>query len=274
MESKKSQLFAVIILIGVCSLPAFALPPMGPPKSMLEKNQREIDFKYAYQEMDLELDGKVSELAGSTWVDDYTKYKIESLKSNVFLGSIGYGICDNWDAFMHFGIADAQDEIVESLVCGGSGNRYYGFSGDYGFAWGFGTRTTFYQNDNLAWGGLFQMTWLNPGSSSVKLRGDSTFSGDVDLDFWEIQIAVGPTFQLENFSIYGGPFIHFVKGDWNLKGASPSTSMKSSADIREESIFGAYGGAKWDFDERTSWYTEYQATSNAWGVGTGVIYKF
>lgn len=272
MESKKAQLFAVIILIGVCSSPAFALPPMGPPKSTLEKNQREIDLKYAYQEMDLNLDGKVSELVGSSWVDDYTEYKIKSLKSNMFLGSIGYGICDNWDAFMHFGIADAQDEIAESLICGRSGNRYYGFNGDYGFAWGFGTRATFCQNDNLAWGGLFQMTWSNPGSSSVKLRSDSTYSGDVDLDFWEIQIAFGPTLQFDSFSIYGGPFIHFIKGDWALEGVTQS--MKSSADVREESIFGAYGGTKLDIDERTSWYTEYQFTSDAWGVGTGVIWKF
>jgi hypothetical protein len=270
MESRKARLVVAIILAGMCSLPALALPPMGPPKATLEKNQWAIDLKYAYQQMDLELDGKVYEKVGMTWVGDYTEYKIKALRSNMLLGSVDYGIYDNWDAFVHIGVTDAKDEIEESLVCGASGNRYYGFSGDYGLNWGFGTRATFCQEDNLIWGGLFQMTWSNPGESSVKLRGDPTFSGDVELDFWEIQVVAGPTLQLDGLSIYGGPFLHFVKGDWDLKGVN----VRSSADIREESIFGAYCGLQWDIDEETCWYMEYQFTNDAWGVGTGIVWKF
>ncbi len=272
MDIRKTQLAVLLILTGVLYSSALALPPMGPPKATLDKNKFSLDFKYAYQETDLKLDGKVSEKVGLTWVDDYTKYKIKSLRSNTFLGSLGYGICDNWGAFMQFGIADAQDEIVESTVCGGSGNRYYGFSGDYGFAWGFGTRATFCKQDSLTWGGIFQMTWSNPGDSKVKRRGDSDFSGNVELDFWEIQIAVGPTLKLDSFSIYGGPFLHFVRGDWDINGTPPL--MKSSADIQEESIFGAYGGVQLDITEQTSWYSECQMTADAWGLGTGVVWKF
>jgi len=272
MGSRKAQLVVVIILAGVCSLPAFALPPMGPPRAILGENRYAVDFKYAYQETDLELNGKVQADEGPGWESNFIEYEIKSLRSNILLGSVGYGICDTWDVFGQVGMADAQDEVAEVCANGETGNEYYGFSGDYGLAWGFGTRATFCRQDNLTWGGSFQMTWSEPGDSSVKLRGDPTFSGDVELDFWEIQVAIGPTLQLDGLLIYGGPLLHFVGGDWKLNGVTDL--VKSSADIREESILGGYGGVQWDINEETCWYTEYQFTGDAWGVGTGVVWKF
>lgn len=279
MERRKEQLVVVIILAGICSLPALALPPMGPPKATLEKNQWAVDFKYAYQEMDLELNGKARENLGSGWLSwDFTEYRIINLTSNMFLGSVEYGICDNWNVFGHVGAADAEDEMKETLECGRPGNRYQDFSGDFDTVWGFGTRATFCQDGNLTWGGLFQMTWSNPDDSDVKLRGDPSFSGDLELDFWEIQVAIGPTLQLDGISIYGGPFLHFVQGDMVLKGSTVEDSVtqliESKADIREESIFGGYGGVQLYIDEKSYWYTEYQVTGNAWGLGTGIVWIF
>jgi hypothetical protein len=273
MKSRKAHLVIIFMLVGMYSSIALALPPMGSPKATLEKNKWALDFKYAYEEMDLKLNGKVHEWDSglSTWLSDYTKYQIESLNSNIFLGSVDYGISDNWDVYAQFGLANAQDEITETLVSGATGNQYCGFSGDYGFAWGFGTRATLCQNEHLTWGGLFQMTWLNPGDSGVKLRGDPTFSGDVELDFWEIQVAFGPTLKQDSFAIYGGPFLHFVRGKWELKGVTDLVT--SSADIREESILGGYGGVQWDINENTHWYSEYQLTADAWGIGTGFVWK-
>ena len=279
MEKRIALLSVAIMVVGVCSSPALALPPMGPPKATLGENQWAVDFKYAYQEMDLELNGKTRENLGAGWLPtDLTKYTIEDLTSNMFLGSLGYGICDTWDAFVHVGAADAKDDVAEILGCGRSGNRFQGFNGGDGLVWGFGTRATFGQEGDLAWGGLFQMTWSDPDGSSVGLRGDPQFSGDVELDFWEIQIAIGPTLQLDGFSIYGGPFFHFVKGDMDLKGSTVEDSVtqlvESSANIREKSRFGGYGGVQWDLAEKVCWYTECQFTGDAWGLGTGVVWKF
>jgi len=271
MGSRKVQLAVVVMLTVVCSLPALALPPMGPPKATLGKNQLAIDFKYAYQEMDLRSDVKIRENFGLGWEDWFhKKWKIKDLTSNMFLGSLAYGICDIWDVFGQVGAADAEMAKICTL--------YKEFSGDYGLAWGFGTRATFGQEGDLTWGGLFQMTWSEPDNGRVKLRGDPNFSGDVELDFWEIQIAVGPTLQLDGLSIYGGPFFHFVQGDMNLKGSSveggATQLVEAKADIREESTFGGYGGIQWDITKETSWYTECQFTGNAWGIGTGVVWKF
>ncbi len=276
---KRIALFPIIMVVGVCSSIALALPPMGPPKAIFGENRWAIGFKYAYQKMDLELFGKVREDLGAGWLPcDYTKYKIEDLESNIFLGSLGCGICDNWDAFVYAGVAGNKDEITETLGCGSTGNQYYGSGGDYEAAWGFGTRATFCQDGNLTWGGLFQMAWSSIDSSSLKLRGDPVFSGDLELDFWEIQVAAGPTLQLDGFSIYGGPFLHFVKGDMSLEGTTvdlgTTQRVMSKTDIREESNFGAYVGAQWDIAEDTILYTEYQFTGDASGAGMGVIWKF
>jgi len=278
MESRKAQL--VVVLIGiVCSSPALALPPMGPPKATLGENQWAVDFKYAYQEMDLELCGKARENLGAGWLPtDLTRYTIEDLTSNMFLGSLGYGICDTWDVFVQVGAADAKDDVAEILGCGRSGNRFQGLDGGYGLVWGLGTRATFGQEGNLTWGGLFQMTWSDPDGGSIGLQGDPNFSGDVELDFWEIQIAAGPTLQFDGFSIYGGPFFHFVKGDMDLKGSTVDADVtqlvESSANIREKSRLGGYGGVQWDITENAYWYTECQFTGDAWGLGTGVVCEF
>ncbi len=279
MEKRIALLFVAIMVVGVCSSPALALPPMGPPKAILGESRWAIGFEYAQQEMDLELFGKVRENLGAGWLpSDFTKYKIEDLTTNMFLGSLGYGICDNWDAFVRVGVANAKDEITETQACGTPGSQYYGFSGDYKAAWGFGTRATFFQEGNLTWGGLFQMTWLGIEGSSLKLRGDPNFSGDVELDFWEIQVAAGPTLQLDGFSIYGGPFLHFVKGDMDLNGSTVDSGVtqlvSSQADIREESRFGGFAGVQWDIDENTSWYAEGQFTGDALGFGAGIVWKF
>ncbi len=279
---KRMALFPVIIMVvGVCSSPALALPLMGPPKAIYGENRWAIGFEYAHQKMDLELFGKTRQDLGDGfgWHPyDFTKYKIEDLTSNMFLGSLGYGMCENWDIFAYAGAAGDKDEITETLACGSSGNQYSGFGGDYKVAWGFGTRATLCQNGNLSWGGLFQMVWSSVDSSSLKLQGDPIFSGDIELDFWEIQVAVGPTLQYDGFSIYGGPFLHFVKGDMSLEGTTVSGGLTqrviSKADIREESNFGAYIGAQLDIAEDTFWYTECQFTGDAWGAGIGIVWKF
>jgi len=279
MEKKIALLPVIFMVLCVCSSVTLALPPMGPPKAIFGQNQWAIGFEYAHQEMNLELFGKAREDLGAGWLPcDYTKYKIEDLTSNMFLGSLGYGICDNWDAFVYAGAAGNKDEITETLGCGSSGNQYYGSSGDYKAAWGFGTRATFCQDGNLTWGGLFQMVWSSVDSSNLKLQGDPIFSGDLKLDFWEIQLAAGPTLQLDGFSIYGGPFLHFVKGDMDLEGTTVSLGVtqrvESEADIREESNFGAFVGAQWDIAEDTLCYTEYQFTGDAWSAGIGIVWKF
>ena len=280
---KKIALFAVaLITMFVSNSVVLALVPMGPPKAFLGQDRWDLGIEYANTTMDLEAVGDVTETMPSVPWEGTWKYKhnIDSLKSNMIMARAGYGINDDWDAFVRLGVADAKGDIDQTFPDNADPCEYRGFDGSFGLAWGFGTRATFWQDDEICWGGLLQITWLEPGDSGITLSNDPEFSGDAEIDIWEIQIAVGPTFRVDdNFRIYGGPFLHFVNGDLDYSGstvvAGPTEiRVDASADIEEESQFGGYAGAHLDVDENTSCYIECQFTSDAWGVGIGAARRF
>jgi hypothetical protein len=280
---KKIALFAVVITIVAASNSAvLALVPMGPPKALLGQDRWDIGIEYSHQSMDLEADGPVCEII----VDPPDvippikgSHNIEDLKLNIVMGRAGYGINDNWDAFVRLGLADAKGDIEQILPETAVPDEFKGFDGSFGFAWGFGTRATFWQGEELSWGGLFQITWLEPDDGSITLLGDPEFSGDAEVDIREVQIAVGPTWRVDDkVRIYGGPFLHFVDGDLDISGRTVDMGteilMEAEGDIEEESQFGGYVGAHLDVDENTSCFIECQITGDAWGIGLGAARRF
>jgi len=275
MSRRIATLAVVIMVAGFCSSVAVALPTMGPPKAMIGMDQWVVGLNYSRSNMDLESwgDQRNAPDVGPT-LDDYTRFEIDGLESNMVLGQLGYGVHDNWDAFVHIGASDAADEIKEDPSTG-TGSTYTGLDGSLGIAWGFGTRVTFWEDEGVTWGGLFQTTWSDPDESDVKLKGDSTFSGDADLDFWEVQVALGPTVEMDGVSIYGGPFLHFVGGDLDIDGRSTAdaTNVTISQDLREESHIGGYVGAQWFVNDSTCAHVELQFTGDAWAAGVGAVWR-
>jgi len=283
---KRIALFAVaFMIVGVSGSAVLALSPMGPPKAMLGQDQWSVGIEYANETMDLEASGTDREIDYTPGQDPFIvspeggKYKIKDLKSNIVLGRVSYGISDNWDAFLRLGVADAECDIDQTYPDGAL-HQYSGFDGSFGFAWGLGTKVTIWEDKDITWGGLVQMTWVKPGDSDISLSGDSNYSGNAEIEFWEAQIAIGPTWRMnDSFSLYGGPFLHFVNGDLDFSGetvAEDSTRMvtESSGDIEEMSQFGGYVGASLDANERTSYFLECQFTGDAWGIGIGAARKF
>ncbi len=284
MKKRRVLSALAFIVVGVCGSVAIAMPPMGPPRATLQEGQSSFGLEFSHSEMDLEAFGtlKVLDQGAPSWEPYYRKYKIESLKSNMFLGRLGAGLWENWDIFVRFGITDAQDEITEVLANDALGDQYKDFDGSSGFALGLGTRATFYQEGNTTWGGLLQITWSNPDGSSITDANDTYFSGDAEINYWEVQIAIGPTVEFNNCRFYGGPFLHFINGDLDINGKTkdPTTGFvtdrfkNSSFDIKEESQFGGYAGAQWYLGENSSLFTEFQFTNDAWGIGVGTAWKF
>ncbi len=291
MEKRIALLTLALIVVGVWSSIAIALPPMGPPRATLQEGQWAFGLEYGHSEMDLKTFGTVKEydyihVGGgiytlSNTASDYTKYKIQNLASNMFLARLGVGTWENWDFFVRFGATDAQDEITEIQPNGSIGDQHKDFDGGSGFAWGVGTRATFYQEADTTWGGLLQITWANPDKSDVTIENDSTYSGEAEIDYWEVQIAIGPTVESDYFRIYGGPFLHFVNGDLDINGKSVNPPgiydliiQKTSHDIKEESQFGGYAGAQIYLDESSSLFSEFLFTDDAWGAGVGITWKF
>lgn len=286
--SRRTLLLAVLpAVVGICSTGVLAGSPLGPPRAIAGHHRWIVDFEYAHQRIDLTTCGKCSEAYDPLWdspITSWRRFKVKDLKSDMFFGSLGYGIHENLDVFVRFGAADAEDEIspVEFTTCPDCAHDF-AFDGSYGFAWGVGTRATFCQSGNLAWGGLLQVTWVDPDESELSWQNPDDpgerLSGEMDLDWREIQIATGPTWQVtDGLCVYGGPFWQFVRGDldvtssWILDEAEAGR-LVCSHDVKEESEFGGYVGALWDLLENASLYAEYKFSDDFWGIGVGWVWK-
>lgn len=282
MEKKISLFIVTVMLLCASNSVVFALSPMGPPKALFGLNRWGFGIEYGNQTMDLEADGTISEIIVEPLdVLPSVEYKhnIDNLKSNILMVKLGYGLNDSWDAFLRLGIADAKGDIEYLFPDNASPFEYKGFEGSFGLAGGIGTRATFWQDDRISWGGLLQITWLEPDESSISLSGEPRFSGDAEIDIEEVQIAVGPTWRLnDSISIYGGPFLHFIDGDLDISGRTVDMGTeiltKTKGDIEEKSQFGGYVGTHLDMDENTSCYIECQFTNDAWGIGIGSAQRF
>jgi len=250
MEKRILLLVVFLMGAGLWSSSALALAPMGPPMASLEQGQFSAGVDYSFSEMDIEISGY-----GLTWTE-------KDIETNMIFANFGYGIAPNLEAFVRLGAANADFE---------------GFSGDTQFAYGFGTKATFAQAGDLIWGGLFQMSWLNSEDSISTAIDGSTFTGTAEIDALEIQIAVGPTYKMDGLSIYGGPFLHYIDGDFDLSGTITGPldgSGSVSFDIEQESEFGGYIGALFDLAQNTSCYVEYQFTGDASAIGAGIVWRF
>ena len=231
-----------------------AFDPMGPPTAQLKQNQFSAGAEYLWSKTDVDVDnitvGGVS--LGSVTLDD--------LKSNKVYSNFGYGMNDDWEVFLRLGAADTDDSSFE-------------------FAIGGGTKITLSESDDgkVKWGVLAQLSWV-----SFDLDDESGLIGATpwsltgqELDILDIQIAFGPEYKIkENVSIYGGPFLHFIEGDYDATATVSGTPFGVSADIGEDSVFGGYIGAKIAAFDDTSLNIEYQLTGGGQALAVVMKWKF
>jgi hypothetical protein len=262
----EKKLLVVLVVVGLCSTVALALDPMGPPTAGLKKGQWSAGADYSYSEMDLKWSNGKGRITGYG-SGDLPSVKIKNYEVNKMYANLGYGITDNWDAFLRLGGADGRGK---GTLLDETGK----FDGDAEFAFGFGTRATIWeQSPELKWGGLAQVSWAK---SEDKVTAGN-FSGDIEIDITEIQFAVGPSWTaMKGVSIYGGPFCQLIYGDADGKGtyAPTQTSLKASYDIREVSWFGGYIGAQVQLGENACVNVEWMTTGDADAFGVGVVCKF
>ena len=181
---------------------------------------------------------------------------MKDTESTSYLVKAGYGLSDDWELYALLGFSDLS-----------AGD----FDGDSQVAWGFGTKFTFAKNDSVTWGGLFQMVSISSeGSIFADIPPFGLQTIDVDAQLFDIQIAVGPTYTKEGFSIYGGPFLHFVEGD--LEGSALGVTV--TLDLEQESVFGGYVGVQFDLAESSSLFIEYQMTGDASAIAGGIVWRF
>ena len=276
---KRRLVIAFVVAAGLLCSVSFAGGPLGPPKALAGHGKWLVDLEYAHESLDLKACGKIKSLWDTSWESDNMRFKIEGLTSNMFFGSLAYGLCENWDVFARVGAADAKDEIKPAIDYG-SGEKY-AYDGSYGFAWGVGTRATFCQSGPWTFGAVGQVTWFNPGDGkdTFAYDADDTITAEFDASWRQLQLGIGATYQADGWWIYGGPCFFFVNGDLDLDAVETVTGegagtypAKGTLDLMEKSEFGGWVGVGCDLPQNATCYAEAQIYGDGWLVGAGVSF--
>jgi hypothetical protein len=283
MKTGRGFLAAGLLAAGLLISVAQAGAPMGPPMATLGEGRWGIGGEYGHESIDLRAFGTVTEAIPGLFVDSYAQLAdVKDLGSNMFFGTVAYGICDNWDVFARVGAADARDDVLlfdpnnPNIV----GDRI-GLDGGFGLAWGVGTRATFCRAGPWSFGGLAQVTWFYPGDSDFRLTGftvpDESLVGSMNLTYWQAQISLAVAYQMDTLSLWAGPFLQFVQGDLDLDadflvGELPIGTVDASLDVEESSQVGAHFGANWKMADQWHLWGEGQVTGDSWLVGVGLVF--
>jgi hypothetical protein len=275
-DTRKILLFGfALIIFGLCGSNAFALDLMGPPTAEIEKGMFRAGIDYAFSDMDLELiEGKGTTYRDGTLLGSgvAASQKISGFEVNTLYAIIGYGVFDNCEAFLRMGAANAT--FGDSLWDEGED-----FDSDIDFAIGAGIKMNFYKEFDWKIGGVIQ---INRAELDGKLNSSSWTIPQpqlVEISTTEIQIAIGATYMYSRrLSIYGGPFAHFISGDFDFDFTRVTGSVTDvgtfSWQINEGPTYGGYLGAQYELTKNLSGNIEYQNSSDANVFGLSLLMKY
>ena len=216
---------------------ALALDPLGPPAAGLRQGGMSVGLDYISNQMNL-----------SARDTDGDRYKSKSAQVDKTFVNVGYGVADNWEAYVRLGASKFEDsEEIEIM-------------GTHRPAWGLGTKATIYQDGNWKFGGLLQISW-----NDSKEVWDHGFD---EVKWYEYQIAAGPTYKVsDKVSIYGGPYYNYLKGDLRSQHGKWGT-------IKGEDHVGGYIGGQFAVNDNLALNAEYQLSASDSGMGLSLAWKF
>ena len=245
------------LFVAIMSVNAFGVGFIGTPTAELDAGQWNVGFNYTYISMDLAT-------AKMTGGDESFKLEINDNNVQRYYGTIGYGLTGAWEAYVQLGIADVKANVT--VV----GELEQGLNFDNDFAWGWGTRYTFYEQDKVRWGASLQMNWLNTSFD------DEDADSEIQIDYsdYDLLIGVGPTVDMGGWKLYGGPFFYMLSGDLDLKGINADGAWKASGDLEADSNIGGFIGAQCTLMEKYNMTTEFSITGDGWAIGAGVAVQF
>ena len=298
------MIMLVGLLIAIMSVSAFGAGFLGPPTAELEKGQWKVGYNYTYIDMDLEETKTKGKIFGDVETQNLLrdllenvninvpmtfrdKFKIEDVKTQRHYATIGYGVEDWWEVYLQLGFADVKMKTKSE-----DENVWDSYNFDSDFAWGLGTRITFYEQNNIRWGTSVQMNWLDTSYDDKKSWGaetvgaenwsDLTWKEQLDLETYDLLIAVGPTVDMGGWKLYGGPFYYYLSGDIDIKGNITGTllgtlytaGVEQSGDLKADSNFGGFVGAQFPLTGNCDMTTELSFTGDALALGFGIGWKF
>ncbi len=265
---RKSPLTIVAaILVLLCCNVVFGFDPLGPPKATLTQGQPSLGIEYLYGNMDLKSFGTpfLPEVFSPT--TEASRINLNDVVFNKISGIVGYGLSDRLEIFGRFGVAAVD---VDN---GANADHFGGLIGssDFDFFVGGGARATIFEWENISVGVLAQVSVVQLerfNDYSVDYFGDPVTVSS-ELTMTEVQLAFGPTWNCtENFSIYGGPFLHFVDGNLDRTAVYQDNNYPDRLDISERGVWGGYIGATVLFckSPNINCNVEFQASESGYGV--------
>ena len=242
---KKAAVMTIVVLF---TSTAWALTRMGPTVSSTREGQLSLGAEYSTGETDMEAESS----------DVGVGFPLSDVDTDMFFGRLGYGFFEGSEIFGRLGASDVGDG---SEVFGRAGASELDDEGK-AFAWGAGANIAFGTDAKVNWGVLFQVTGLTSDETEFPL--------EWDMDIYEFQVAVGPTYRMDGLCLYGGPFAHFITGDLDLNIGGPTVSF----DLEQESEIGGYIGLSAEIADNTNLSVEYQYTDGADVIGIGLVHRF
>jgi hypothetical protein len=240
------------VIVFVASSSVLAFDYMGPPATQIKGNEWGIDGKggqlglgvdYMYSEVDIEIED--------------TDVDIEDVQLEKVYFRPSYGLVDGIEIYGLLGGAKAEMDDSDDDIG----------SSDMGFAGGFGLKATLLKKEKFSWGVLAQFT-------GTKLEDFSELDDtgiDLDMTLYEFQIATGPVLQItDSWSVYGGPFLHFIAGDIDAE----YEDIHGSVDIEQDSPIGGFIGTQLKLTECIRTSAEFQATGSGYGIGGQLVFVF
>jgi len=248
----EKKLLVVLVVVGLCSTVALALDPMGPPTAGLKKGQWSAGIEWAYSDMTVKR-------VMPRWFGP--KHEADIPDMSKIYANIGYGFADNVEAFVRLGAGAADYERTTY-------NYDWEGDGDYRFTYGGGVKLTLAEQPDLKWGLLAQYSWGDFHGEKDDEWGSGPGSYNLKLD--EMQIAFGPTWTpSQGLSIYGGPFLHFIRGyaedrQFDDVGRHP---------IQEDGWLGGYVGVQVGVAPNCTVNGEWMQTAEAQGFAAGFVWR-
>ena len=239
MKSVLYLLSVVVVVAGLLSSSAQALTPFGVPAATLEKGQFATGFGYSHSNMDI--------VVPVLWFD----IVVPDNKVDTYLANLVFGAHENWELQFDIGLSKAKREDE-------------GSSSD--FTGGFGIRNTLYKQDKFAFGSVFAIHFYEASSSGYDFGVDWK-----ETDKWiEIQVALGPSFTSNRWTLYGGPFLHWIDGEADYD----ENGFSMTEDFEQDNIFGGFVGAKINVAKNTDIGFEYQNTGSAYALSFNILFRF
>jgi opacity protein-like surface antigen len=260
MEQK--ILLLSIMVVGMISSAALAVAPIGPPVAGLAEGQYSAGLGYAMADLEVEIQGAFPNPGRRGW---------QNAEVQAYYAKLGYGISDTWCAEVTLGMSGLELDADKLPVTGKD------FDGDDKFMFGLTTKKTLHDNGtDTKWGAAFQ--YMRGGSKdTITSTGTSFGNGTIaatiatiDIDWYMIQLAMGPSIQLNpDICVYGGPFLMFIEADLHANDVVFGTG---EGEVSEKFQLGGYIGTMINLGGNAGLNLEFLLSSQSWGAGIGATF--